>query len=113
MNYALKLTGDGQFCLAEYDATGDTSLEKDTGKAELNRLTKELGSLQELLFAAGANALLIVLQGMDTSGKDGTIRHVLAEMDPQGVNVTSFKVPTELERAHDFLWRHHTCTPPL
>jgi PPK2 family polyphosphate:nucleotide phosphotransferase len=113
MNYAMKLDGNEQIRLSELDTVGDTSLEKDAGKDERERLTKKLGDLQELLFAAGTDALLLVLQGMDTSGKDGTIRDVLAEMDPQGVSVWSFKVPTELERAHDFLWRHHTCAPPL
>ena len=77
------------------------------------RLVKELGELQELLYAAGTDALLIVLQGMDTSGKDGTIRAVLSDMNAFGVHVWSFKVPTEEERAHDFLWRHHLHTPGL
>jgi PPK2 family polyphosphate:nucleotide phosphotransferase len=113
MEYAQKFDGDEQLRLSESDTIGDTSIEKDAGEEELQRLTKELGDLQELLYAAGTDALLIILQGMDTAGKDGTIRKVLAEMDPQGVNVTSFKVPTELEREHDFLWRHHTCTPWL
>src|SRR4051812_12298492 len=113
MQYALKDDGDEHIRLSELDKIGDTSVEKDTGKAELERLTKELGDLQELLFAAGTDALLIVLQGMDTSGKDGTIRDVLAAVDPQGLNVSSFKVPTEVERAHDFLWRHHLSTPRL
>src|SRR4051794_29131940 len=113
MPYALKDDGDEHIRLSELDTIGDTSVEKDTGKEELERLTKELGDLQELLFAAGTDALLIVLQGMDTSGKDGTIRDVLAAVDPQGLNVSSFKVPTEVERAHDFLWRHHLSTPRL
>ena len=113
MSYATKLDGNEQIRLSELDTVGDTTIDNDAGKEELERLTEELGDLQELLFASGTDALLIVLQGMDTSGKDGTIRHVLAEMDPQGLNVWSFKVPTEIERAHDFLWRHHQCTPPL
>jgi PPK2 family polyphosphate:nucleotide phosphotransferase len=99
--------------LAAVDTRGDNSIAKEVGKAELDALAKELGELQELLFAAGTDALLIVLQGMDTSGKDGTIRAVLSEMNPSGVHVWSFKVPTEEERAHDFLWRHHLHTPAL
>jgi PPK2 family polyphosphate:nucleotide phosphotransferase len=113
MDYATKVDGDEQIYLTDFDTVGDMSLDENDGVEELERLTKELGELQELLFAAGTDALLIVLQGMDTSGKDGAIRHVLSEMDPQGIHVWSFKVPTELERAHDFLWRHHACTPPL
>jgi PPK2 family polyphosphate:nucleotide phosphotransferase len=65
------------------------------------------------LFAAWTDALLIILQGMDTSGKDGTIRAVLNDMNASGVHVWSFKVPTAEERAHDFLWRHHLHTPAL
>ena len=82
-------------------------------KSSSTRSSRKLGELQELLFAAGTNALLIVLQGMDTSGKDGTIRNVLGKTSPAGVHVWSFKVPTEDERAHDFLWRHHLHTPSL
>ncbi|MGH2617592.1 MAG: PPK2 family polyphosphate kinase, partial [Thermomicrobiales bacterium] len=88
-------------------------IDKDEGNVQLDGLVKELGELQELLFAAGTGALLIVLQGMDTAGKDGTIRAVLDDMDPPGVHVWSFKVPTEEERAHDFLWRHQLHTPRL
>jgi PPK2 family polyphosphate:nucleotide phosphotransferase len=99
--------------LAAVDTRGDADIAKEAGKAELDALAKELGDLQELLFAAGTDALLIILQGMDTSGKDGTIQDVLTDMDPSGVHVWSFKVPTEEERAHDFLWRHHLRTPAL
>jgi PPK2 family polyphosphate:nucleotide phosphotransferase len=113
VNYALKFDGAEQIRLAAIDTIGDTSVEKSPGKEEFDHLTKELKELQELLYAAGTDALLIVLQGMDTAGKDGTIRQVLAEMDPQGLHVWSFKVPTELERAHDFLWRHQICTPQV
>ena len=86
---------------------------KQAAKVELDALVKELGELQELLYAAGTDALLIVLQGMDTSGKDGTIRAALSDMNASGVHVWSFKVPTAEERAHDFLWRHHLHTPAL
>jgi PPK2 family polyphosphate:nucleotide phosphotransferase len=113
MGYALRCDGSQSVDLAAVDTRGDADIAKEAGKAELDALTKELGELQELLFAAGTDALLIVLQGMDTSGKDGTIRAVLSEMNPSGVHVWSFKVPTEEERAHDFLWRHHLHTPAL
>jgi PPK2 family polyphosphate:nucleotide phosphotransferase len=113
MGYAQRVDGSQQVDLATFDTHGDDGIEKKQGEAQLDALRDELGDLQELLFAAGTDALLIVLQGMDTAGKDGTIRKVLSEMNLQGVHVWSFKVPTELERAHDFLWRHHLVTPPI
>ena len=113
MGYALRCDGSRPVDLAAVDTQGDGGITKEAGKVELDALAKELGELQELLFAAGTDALLIVLQGMDTSGKDGTIRTVLNELNPSGVHVWSFKVPTEEERAHDFLWRHHLKTPAL
>jgi PPK2 family polyphosphate:nucleotide phosphotransferase len=67
--------------------------------------------LQEALYAEGKRALLVVLQGMDTSGKDGTIRRVLGRLNPQGVILTSFKTPTSVELSHDFLWRVHLAVP--
>jgi PPK2 family polyphosphate:nucleotide phosphotransferase len=75
------------------------------------KLQKRIGELQELLYAEHAHRVLIVLQGMDTSGKDGTVRHVMSECSPQGVRVASFKRPTENELAHDYLWRVHAETP--
>jgi len=80
---------------------------RDRMKDNLEHLT----DLQEMLYAQGKHALLIVLQGMDTSGKDGTIKHVMGAFNPQGVQVSPFKVPTEEELAHDFLWRVHKVTP--
>jgi PPK2 family polyphosphate:nucleotide phosphotransferase len=113
LGYALRCDGSQSVDLAAVDTRGDGDITKEAGKVELDALAKELGELQELLFAAGTEALLIVLQGMDTSGKDGTIRTVLTEMNPSGVHVWSFKVPTSEERAHDFLWRHQLKTPAL
>lgn len=84
---------------------------KREGKEALPQLTKRLRTLQELLYAESKHKLLIVLQAMDTGGKDGTIRHVFTGVNPQGVSVTSFKVPTPLELAHDYLWRIHKHTP--
>ena len=72
----------------------------------------KLDKMQELLFASSKRALLIVLQAMDTGGKDGTIKHVMREMNPQGCRVASFKEPTPLELSHDFLWRVHQEIPP-
>jgi PPK2 family polyphosphate:nucleotide phosphotransferase len=112
MGYALRFDGTQPVDLAAIDTHGDAKIEKADGEVKLKALEAEIGVLQDLLFAANSNALLIVLQGMDTAGKDSTIRRVLSEMNPQGVHVWSFKVPTDLERAHDFLWRHHIVTPP-
>ena len=72
---------------------------------------RTLDELQELFYAAQSKALLIVLEGMDTAGKDGTIRHIFSGVNPQGCDVASFKVPTELEQRHDFLWRCHAQVP--
>ncbi len=86
--------------------------EKDI-RAKTNELVKELEAMQELFFAAQSTRLLIILQGMDTSGKDGVIRRVFEGVNPQGVKVASFKVPTPEELGHDYLWRIHKQTPGL
>jgi PPK2 family polyphosphate:nucleotide phosphotransferase len=83
----------------------------DNAKGTLEKHLNELAKLQNLLYAESRRALLIILQGMDTSGKDGTIKHVMSGLSPLGVHVKSFKVPTEEERAHDFLWRVHQPVP--
>jgi PPK2 family polyphosphate:nucleotide phosphotransferase len=84
---------------------------KEEGKVDLDQLNDELEVLQELFYAEQKHRLLIVLQGMDTSGKDGVIRHVFDGVNPQGVRVASFKVPTAEELSHDYLWRVHKQTP--
>jgi len=88
---------------------------KKKGKAALFALGDELSDLQERLFAQGHSGsrrrLLLVLQGMDTSGKGGVLRHTVGLVDPQGVGITSFKAPTEEEREHDFLWRIRRALP--
>lgn len=88
----------------------------ESHEAALDDLQKQLARLthlQYLLYAENKHALLIVLQGIDAAGKDGTCWHVLSAMNPQGTTVTGFKQPTEEERAHDFLWRVHAHTPAL
>lgn len=72
---------------------------------------RELSKLQQRLYAEGARSLLIVLQGMDASGKDGTVRHVFTGVNPQGCSVVSFKAPSPVELAHDYLWRIHAAAP--
>jgi PPK2 family polyphosphate:nucleotide phosphotransferase len=89
---------------------------KHDGKAALLAIGPELADLQERLFAEGRTTgsprrVLLVLQGMDTSGKGGTLKHTVGLVDPQGVRITSFKAPTEEERAHDFLWRVRRAVP--
>jgi PPK2 family polyphosphate:nucleotide phosphotransferase len=85
--------------------------EKEEGEKELEKLKKKLELLQHLMYAEGKHALLVVLQGMDASGKDGLIRNVFTGVNPQGCNVRSFKAPTEEELRHDFLWRIHHFLP--
>jgi PPK2 family polyphosphate:nucleotide phosphotransferase len=111
MPYAFKVAAGKKVNLKDYNPSHDAGIDKETAKAELASLNAELGALQEELYAAGQHSALMILQGMDTSGKDGTIRGVLADVNPQGCRVESFKVPTEEELAHDFLWRAHRVTP--
>jgi PPK2 family polyphosphate:nucleotide phosphotransferase len=92
-------------------STGDFGGGKVAGKALLPLLSKQLAELQEIFYAQGKHRLLVVLQAMDTGGKDSTIAHVFDKVNPQGVRVVSFKKPTEREIAHDFLWRIHPHTP--
>ena len=96
------------------DDTGNYKKNDDgraSAKAETDKHIATLGQLQERLYANSARALLIVLQGMDTSGKDGTIRSVMSGVNPQGCKVVSFKAPSSQELAHDFLWRVHEEVP--
>jgi PPK2 family polyphosphate:nucleotide phosphotransferase len=99
--------------LANHDPRDEAAFPagKDAGKARLKELNTELEALQELLFAEGKQKVLVVLQGMDTSGKDGAIRHVFEGVNPQGVKVASFGVPTKEELDHDYLWRIHQRVP--
>ncbi len=93
-------------------ATGKYKHE-DAASADLEKHRQALEELQEVLSAEGKHAILVVLQAMDTGGKDGTIRHIFTGVNPQACSVTSFKVPTPLERAHDYLWRAHLAVPRL
>lgn len=91
--------------------TGDFEGGKEKGLQAIATLNQEMQELQELLYAEGRHKVLVVLQAMDTGGKDGTIRRVFDGVNPQGVKVASFKVPTAEEMAHDFLWRAHKVVP--
>jgi len=102
--------------LSDHDPDDTGGYEKtDDGKAaakkETERQVARLSRLQERLYANGSRSLLIVLQGMDTSGKDGTIKNVMSGVNPQGCKVVSFKAPSNHELAHDFLWRVHREVP--
>jgi PPK2 family polyphosphate:nucleotide phosphotransferase len=97
--------------LADYDPDSTSGTNEDEAAEHLAKLSKKLGNLQELLFAARRHSVLIVLQGMDTSGKDGTIKRVMEDVNPQSCRVESFKVPSEVELSHDFLWRVHNVVP--
>jgi PPK2 family polyphosphate:nucleotide phosphotransferase len=92
------------------DDTGRFKSKDDAAPATAKNLER-LDELQELLYAEAKHALLVVFQAMDAGGKDGAIEHVFSGVNPQGCSVTSFKAPTHLEAAHDFLWRHHDAAP--
>jgi PPK2 family polyphosphate:nucleotide phosphotransferase len=95
-------------------STSDTGglKSEDAAKPTLLKHREQLADLQDVFYAAQSKALLIVLQGMDTAGKDGTISHIFSGVNPQGCDVAQFKVPTPLESRHDFLWRVHQQVPP-
>lgn len=104
--------------LEKYRVTKPISLKKistkeveEDAKKKLKKLRKKLSDLQNAMYAEGKFAVLICLQGMDTSGKDSLVREVFKDINPRGVEVHSFKVPTELELNHDFLWRHYIVLP--
>jgi PPK2 family polyphosphate:nucleotide phosphotransferase len=97
--------------LSKIDPQGDSDQNKEAVEKRLLELNKELEELQEALYAQQKHKVLIILQGMDTSGKDGVIRHVFEGVNPQGVRVASFKQPTQEELAHDYLWRIHKQVP--
>lgn len=99
--------------LQSWDPRDNTAFDGDkkAGKQVLRLLRKRLEDLQELLYAESKRKVLMVLQAMDTGGKDSTIRHVFDGVNPQGVKVANFKRPTREELAHDYLWRIHQHTP--
>ena len=111
MPYAKLVKPDSKVKLSGINPSDTDGLNKIEAEEKLAKLGEKLRDLQELHFAAGENPLLLVLQGCDTSGKDGTIRNVMKFMNPQSTRVASFKAPTPVEQAHDFLWRIHQQTP--
>src|SRR5256885_773592 len=115
IEYRVKAGAKLNFDKVDPDDTGDYK-KNGNGKAKAKEATAEfierLSGLQERLYANATRALLIVLQGMDTSGKDSTIKNVMSGVNPHGCRVATFKTPTPLELAHDFLWRVHREAPP-
>ena len=107
----------GPVDLGDYptDSTPGFEGTKEEGKAALEALEPQLSDLQERLFAEGKSgsnrSILLVLQGMDTAGKGGILRHTVGLVDPQGIRIHSFKAPTKEELAHDFLWRAENALP--
>jgi PPK2 family polyphosphate:nucleotide phosphotransferase len=105
------VTPGRKFKLKDADPDYHGGLSEDDGNKELERAKAKLTEMQRLFYGDRSRALLIVLQGIDGAGKDGTCWHVISAMDPQGVKVQGFKQPTPEEHAHDFLWRVHPHAP--
>ncbi len=114
MNYydQYRVKPDSKVDLSQWDP-GDTRDLKDKkgAKEAVEKNAKRLAELQYLLYAENKRSLLVILQAMDAGGKDGTIRHVMGMLNPQGCRVSSFKAPNEVEASHDFLWRIHHNVP--
>ncbi len=97
--------------LSKISTRAPRGLNKEKVKAKTAAILNDLSELQNLLFAENKHSVLVVIQGMDASGKDGVIKNIFTSMNPQGVNVQSFKTPTAEELSHDFLWRIHQHSP--
>ena len=100
------------FELADHDPGSTFGWSKKAARAELADVLTDIAGLQERLFAGKSAALLVVLQAIDAGGKDGTIREVFRSLNPAGIDVESFGVPSEEELSHDYLWRIHQRAPP-
>ncbi|MGB5691294.1 MAG: PPK2 family polyphosphate kinase [Flavobacteriaceae bacterium] len=106
-----KYLADPSFLLSERDTKEDYLVSDKKLKDRLEEIREDLGKFQNTMYAHGKYAVLICLQGMDTAGKDSLIREVFKDCNVRGVEVHSFKVPTELERDHDYIWRHYIALP--
>src|SRR5947209_5331738 len=107
----LKAVPGKKFRIEHFDPGNTHGVDRDEGEKALVKDKERLCELQNLLYADSRRSILVVLQGIDAGGKDGTIRHVMSGLNPQGVDVTSFKVPEGDEKRHDFLWRVHRAVP--
>jgi PPK2 family polyphosphate:nucleotide phosphotransferase len=101
----------GSIKLADFDPDFTGGMDKEEAKELTKERGRRIADLQELFYANARHALLLIFQGLDASGKDGTIRSVLHYVNPAGVETSNFKVPSEEEKAHDFLWRVHGAVP--
>ena len=108
---SLRVRADKTLSLDDHDPAATLGWEKEQAKAELERVKARIDVLQRRLYAEETRSLLLVLQGMDACGKDGTIRNILAGLNPAGIEVSSFRVPGGPEAQHDYLWRVHAETP--
>jgi PPK2 family polyphosphate:nucleotide phosphotransferase len=107
-----KVSPHAHLRLSQFDPDDTAGFNKgDKAHVHLEKNVERMADLQYRLYAEGRRAILIILQGMDASGKDGTVRHVMTGLNPQGCRVTSFKVPSAEEVQHDFLWRIHKAVP--
>lgn len=107
-----QVSAGSKFAMQDVDpGTKEGVQNRETCEQEFASIAQRMKDLQQLLYAEGKHALLVVLQATDTGGKDGTIRHVFGPLNPQGVRVHSFKAPTDEELNHDFLWRIHNKVP--
>jgi len=107
----LRVDPGAQARIAERDTGARLGLDKDEGEKRLETLVRRIDALQYRLYAEDRRSLLLVLQGLDASGKDGVVRRVFEGVNPTGVTVTSFKAPVGNELQHDYLWRIHTALP--
>lgn len=108
---ALRVEPGSKVRLDELDPEATHGVDKGSSESDLKAGLRRLADLQDRLWAEQKHAVLVVLQGIDAAGKDGTIRHVMSAFNPQGCPVTPFRAPTTVETAHDYLWRVHQRTP--
>ncbi len=109
--YRVKLNSKFSLKSIKPDDKSERGTSKEADALELEKIARKINALQDILYAQGKHKVLLILQGMDASGKDGTVRHVFSECDPLGIRLASFKGPTEEELAHDYLWRVHKQVP--
>ena len=113
LNYDdFKITEETKFSLSDFPTEiKKKDIDKEQGELLIQKDVEELSSLQDVLYADKKHAVLIIIQAMDAAGKDGTIKHIMSGVNPEGVQVTSFKSPSTIELEHDYFWRHYLALP--
>lgn len=113
LNYDdFKITDGTKFLLSDFSTDiKKKDIDKELGELLIQKDVEELSSLQDILYADKHHAVLIIIQAMDAAGKDGTIKHIMSGVNPEGVRVTSFKSPSSIELDHDYFWRHYLALP--